>query len=655
MLNNFKIESLLSARLFLSPQLVKDKIFFLSDISGRISLYVMNKSGGVPQPLLPPDIALQNPILMGGESFFVFPKLKKILVMIDRDGDENYQPCFVPLDGGIPEPFFGDRFKNQQVNCFHCDLEKDVAFFQVDSRKSAELEAYLVNLRTLKLENLGKSIYGNVFAGSNPNYSKILLIDSYMTGDHVLYLWDNQNKSRRLLFGTPLSERAKGEKPPLNSIHSCFFTPGDKGIFFITSLFADNYGLGYCTLNDPQHVRPIKITGFRHEGFGEIEYCKHLVGNQYYLVYNIDGCSYAYEGIFNEASLAFQIKKVICGLGALSNGVLQSIRYEKISRQYAISFSTAILPSQIYTIDGVSMRVRQHTHERTLGIPEELLSSGEDASFRSHDGLRISARLYRPAKKLGFKGKYPVVFYVHGGPHGQERPNFSWFSMPLIQFLTLNGFAVFVPNARGSTGYGLNYMKAVDKDWGGLDRLDHIEALKILAKDKGLDTKRAGVVGRSYGGFMTLTLASRHPTQWKAACDMFGPYDLVGFSRRLPPSWKTYFDLVIGNPDNKNDREFLIERSPKTYFDQITCPLLVIQGKNDPRVMEIESRKIVNDLIAKKKQVKYLMFENEGHDVLKYGNKVMCYNEIVRFFSQYLKQTSCTCDGHLNKPKIPEN
>src|SRR3990170_7019833 len=110
MSRNFKIESLLSARLFLSPQLVGDRIFFLSNLSGRISLYAMDHGGSVPEPLLPPDIALQTPALMNGKPFYVFPRLGKILVMIDRDGDENYQPNFVPIEGGLPESLFGGRF-----------------------------------------------------------------------------------------------------------------------------------------------------------------------------------------------------------------------------------------------------------------------------------------------------------------------------------------------------------------------------------------------------------------------------------------------------------------------------------------------------------------------------------------------------------------
>src|SRR5947209_12443833 len=106
----FRIESLLSARLFLSPQLVGDKLYFISDMSGRLSLYAMNYGGSVPKPLLPPHISLQDPHhLQGSHSFYVLPSLGKILIMIDNDGDEKYQPMLIPLEGGFPELAFGDK------------------------------------------------------------------------------------------------------------------------------------------------------------------------------------------------------------------------------------------------------------------------------------------------------------------------------------------------------------------------------------------------------------------------------------------------------------------------------------------------------------------------------------------------------------------
>jgi dipeptidyl aminopeptidase/acylaminoacyl peptidase len=157
---------------------------------------------------------------------------------------------------------------------------------------------------------------------------------------------------------------------------------------------------------------------------------------------------------------------------------------------------------------------------------------------------------------------------------------------------------------------------------------------QVLPKDARLDVKRAAVVGRSYGGYMTLTLAGRHPELWQAACDMFGPYDLFTFMERIPQTWKPYFAIAVGDP--AKDGDFLKERSPRTYIEQLSTPMLVIQGKNDPRVVERESRDLVEYLRGLGKQIEYLMFENEGHDVLKYENRVTCYNAITDFFVRRL-------------------
>jgi dipeptidyl aminopeptidase/acylaminoacyl peptidase len=180
----------------------------------------------------------------------------------------------------------------------------------------------------------------------------------------------------------------------------------------------------------------------------------------------------------------------------------------------------------------------------------------------------------------------------------------------------------------------MKYMKQVDHDWGGKDRLDLIEGLKMLEKDSRIDSSRRAVIGRSYGGFMTLTLASRNPNLWKAACDMFGPYDLISFLRRLPPAWQTYFTLSVGHPEK--DKEFLMERSPRTYLNSIKCPMLIIQGKNDPRVVLAESKDVVEDLKAREVETEFLVFEDEGHDVIKFRNKVVCYTKIVDFFKKHL-------------------
>jgi pimeloyl-ACP methyl ester carboxylesterase len=557
--------------------------------------------------------------------------------MIDKDGDEKYQPMWIPMVGGFPEPAFDNYFANYQVYLGHCDREKHIAYLIAGSRSEAKYEAYQVNVETGEMVKVSESTYGAWPSSQSEDHSQVILSEGYGAGDQALFLWKKEDPGKSLLLGTPIQQRQEGQKVPLLGIMSINLTQSGKGLLLGSAIHDDSYSMGYLPLDGSKEVEQVQVENLRHTGAGEMSFITHVRDQIYLTGYNIDGVSWVYEGFFDEENLRMTLNWVICGEGALTNGVLESIFYDDLGDEYVLSFSTATSPTQIYTVGGDDRsQVTLHTRERILGIPQDWLSPGEDSSFISYDGTRISARLYLPGEALGFEGPRPLVYYIHGGPQSQERPNFAWFSMPLIQLLTLNGFAVFVPNVRGSSGYGLSYMKQVDRDWGGKDRQDHVCAMtEVLPKDKRLDVTRAGVVGRSYGGYMTLTLAGRHPELWLAAVDMFGPYDLIAFSERIPPTWKPYFHIALGHPEK--DRDFLVERSPKTTIEQITCPLLVIQGKNDPRVVEQESRDLVEHLKSIGKDVEYLMFENEGHDVIKYENRVICYNAIKDYFSKYLK------------------
>lgn len=632
-----RIESLLAARLFLFPQLVGDRIFFISNLSGHLSLYAMNYGGSVPEPLLPPHIALQNPELIGGRSFHVFPAQGKILVMIDRDGDENYQPMLIPIEGGFPEPAFDNFFAGYRVHLTVCDDEQEIAYFTAERRDQPLNETYRARLADGTLEKLAESQWGGYIGAASPDHRRLLMSEGYTVGDGVLYLLEDGQKTT--LYGKPLEQRAPGEQVALNGLGAAEFSPSGQGALVICSIFEDTYSLGYLPFEQPGTIFPVKLKGVVHQGVGEMTGLEHLHHDRYAVYFNIDGCSWVYEGVFNEEKRVMKLKTVVMGQPPFEAGELEHAHYDKQADIFTASFSTAVSPTQIYSIEGKKRDfIVVHTNEKVLGIPEEHLSKGEDASFLSFDGLRISARLYLPSEALGYQGPRPLVYYIHGGPQGQERPNFAWFSMPLIQYLTLRGFAVFVPNVRGSTGYGLSYTKHVDRDWGGNDRLDHVHAMtEILPKDPRLDVSRAAVVGRSYGGYMTLTLAGRHPDLWKAACDMFGPYDLLTFLERIPATWKPYFKIALGDPQKPEERQFLVERSPKTYLHQMTCPMLVIQGRNDPRVVAAESEDLTNQLRAQGKDIELLIFEDEGHDVLKYENRVTCYNAITDFFAKYLR------------------
>jgi len=631
-----RIEALLAARSFLSPQRVGDRLFFISNLGGSFSLYAMDLGGSVPEPLLPASIALQSPYQMGSASLFgVFPALGKILVMIDSDGNETYQPMMVPIDGGFPAPAFGDRFAGKQVFAEGINRKQATMSLFIVDREQGQITACFANLASGEIIELGSGVQGPYYKVFNHSGTLALTDDVYGMGDNIVRLQEIGSPERRVVWGTPPEERAADAAVENQGIFTAEFID-DGHALVLTMIFADTYGLAVLALDGSQSLEPVTVVGARHAGAGELDGFQQIAPGRYAVSYNIDGCAWHYEGAFDLAARVMTLEHVLCGQGELSNGVLQSLHYDRDSDSYALAFSTATAPTQLYTIEGADRgTLRRHTRERILGLPAGHLAAGEDASFVSHDGLRVSARLYLPAPGLGFDGPRPLVYYIHGGPQGQERPDFAWFSMPLIQFLTLSGFAVFVPNVRGSTGYGFDYMNKVTHDWGGQDRLDHVHAMtKVLPLDPRLDVGRAGVIGRSYGGFMTLTLAARHPELWGAAIDMFGPYDLFTFSDRVPETWKPYMTQMVGDP--VTERDFLTERSPRTYIGDLRCPLLVIQGANDPRVVERDSARLVDELRERGKQIEYLLFADEGHDVLKLPNKIRCYAESAAFFKQHL-------------------
>jgi pimeloyl-ACP methyl ester carboxylesterase len=624
-----RIEALLSARLFLEPQLTDGRLSFISSLSGLLSLYAIDAEGGVPEPLLPPQIALQNPELIQGYSFFVLPELRQIVVMIDRDGDENYRPFVIPLEGGFPEPLAAASFDGYRSHLIDVDPDAAIAYFAAESRAESLIYGLRCDLRTAHVEELGRSPYGAFPVAWSSDHSRVVLADQYLLGDVVLY-----EPNGRVIHGTPLDEREEGHEYPRAGFRSSHVTTSAEGILVTTTLFDDRGAPGYLALDGTGEVEPVAVEGIVHRGEGELERLQHLEGDRYAAIYNIDGCSWAYDAQFDEAARRITLERVLVGQGELADGVLHGLDLDRSTGRFAAAFCTATMPTQLYILDEGAPSARR-TRERALGLPPELLSAGEDASFESHDGLRVSARLYLPSPELGYEGPRPLVYYIHGGPQSQERPNFAWFSMPLIQILALEGFAVFVPNARGSTGYGSKYAQRVDRDWGGQDRLDHVFAMQeVLAEDDRVDVDRAGVIGRSYGGYMTLTLAGRHPELWRAAVDMFGPYDLFTFMERIPKTWKPFFALTLGTAED--DRDFLVDRSPRTHIGDVACPLLVIQGQNDPRVVERESHDLVDELRGRGKDVDYIVFEDEGHDVLKLPNRVRCYEAITEFFSKHL-------------------
>ena len=226
----------------------------------------------------------------------------------------------------------------------------------------------------------------------------------------------------------------------------------------------------------------------------------------------------------------------------------------------------------------------------------------------------------------------PAVLSIHGGPEAQEKSNYNYWGF--YQYLLSRGIGVIATNVRGSTGYGISYQRLIHRDWGGGELKDFEYAARYLQSLDWVDSGRLGVFGGSFGGFATLSCVSRLPQYWSVAVDIFGPSNLITFSRAVPEFWKRIMKRWVGDPDE--DADMLRERSPITYVDDIRAPLLVIQGANDPRVVKPESDQIVEKLRENGQTVEYMVFEDEGHGFTKTANWHKALGASARWLETYL-------------------
>jgi dipeptidyl aminopeptidase/acylaminoacyl peptidase len=271
-------------------------------------------------------------------------------------------------------------------------------------------------------------------------------------------------------------------------------------------------------------------------------------------------------------------------------------------------------------------------------ITEDEMIKPERIHYLSFDGVEIEAMFYR-AKAANSNG-YTIV-YPHGGPQYNEQLDYFGY----FQYLLHSGFNILAPNFRGTPNYGRTFLQLIEGDWGGGPRMDVLFGIDHLVKQRVVDADKVILFGASYGGYLSLLLFGRHPERFRACIDVCGPANLFTFIESCPDHWKARMDSWIGNP--VKDRERLVEHSPITYVDQISNPLLVIQGANDPRVKKSESDQMVEALRNKGIPVDYIVFEDEGHGFSKKENERLAYQAISQFLAEIVGE-----QNDRNSPSI---
>ncbi len=315
-------------------------------------------------------------------------------------------------------------------------------------------------------------------------------------------------------------------------------------------------------------------------------------------------------------------------LAPIPDGVIEAMDICADGSVLSLMLDTASRPLAVAVADLESGgSVRYLTESRSAAARSAVTATPELCRYPAHDGTPIPALLYRPPGA----GPHPVVLSIHGGPEQQERP---WYDA-LYRCLLASGIAVFAPNARGSTGYGQAWQMRIYRDWGGIDLEDFAAAADYLRSLEWADGQRLAVVGKSYGGFAALSCLSRLPGLWAAGVSCYGPANLETLARSMPPDWATMVLEMFG--DVETDAEDMRRRSPVTYADQITAPLLVIQGANDPRVPKHESDQIVDRVRGNGVEAEYVVFDDEGHGFTNRDNDITAHSAILTFLLKHLQ------------------
>ena len=321
-------------------------------------------------------------------------------------------------------------------------------------------------------------------------------------------------------------------------------------------------------------------------------------------------------------------------LPSFDNEDITSVSFSESEEKIRLSVGSSKIPNDLFVYDIGDETLKKITNSLNPEIDSNSLVNAKVVRYKSFDGLEIPAIYYKPLN-ASKNNKVPALIWVHGGPGGQSRIGFN----PLIQYLTNNGYAILAVNNRGSSGYGKSFYKMDDRNHGDKDLKDCVWGKKWLQKQEYIDENKIGIIGGSYGGYMTMAAMTFTPNEFKVGVNIFGVTNWIRTLKSIPIFWeasrKALYD-ELGDPFTI-DSVRLKKISPLFHADEVKNPVLVLQGANDPRVLQIESDEIVEELNKNNIPVEYIVFDDEGHGFRKKENQIEGYRKIKDFLDLYLK------------------
>jgi dipeptidyl aminopeptidase/acylaminoacyl peptidase len=533
--------------------------------------------------------------------YFVFSK--------DSGGDENYQKYRYDFATGAITLLTDGKSRNTGGVWSNAG---DKFIYGSTRRNGQDVDLWMVNPSEPKSDRLLAQLQGGGWSALELSPDDRSLLASEGISANESYLWSIDMATGERTLITP-----KGEAEKVAYGYAQFSKDG-KGVYATTDRESEFQRLAYIDLATNKHTY---LTD-------------HIKWDVDYFQLSWDGKMIAF--IDNEDGLSvLHLLDTASGkerpAPKIPVGVVGAIEWHRNNRDLAIGIESARNTSDAYSLDVKTGKVERWTASETGGLNTQNFSEPEVVRWKSFDGKMISGLICKPPAK--FTGKRPVIIDIHGGPEGQARP---WFRGAFNYFVNELGAVVIEPNVRGSSGYGKTFLK-LDNGFLREDSYKDVGALLDWIKTRpDLDAERIMVTGGSYGGHMTLAIATYYPDRIRCALDVVGPSNLVTFLENTSAYRRDLRRVEYGDERDPKMREFLNRIAPLNNAARITKPLFVVQGGNDPRVPLSESVQMVQSVRKNGTPVWYLMAKDEGHGFGKKKNNDFLLYSMVLFIREYL-------------------
>jgi dipeptidyl aminopeptidase/acylaminoacyl peptidase len=602
----YPIDRYLNVRSASGPALSPDgtRIAFLTNITGFNQIWTVGAQGGWPEQVT------FYPDRVQWVSWSPWPAPAGTLLFgKDTGGDERTQLYMASPDGSRITPLTANPKVIHRFGALSHD-GKRIAYSS-NERAEAQFDVYVMDLETRKATRVLTHDGDNAASAWSPDDRSLVIGRSNASLDDDLFLLDLGSSSLKRL--TPHEGAAVYD--------DVSWPPGDL-IYLASDQGRDFLNVAAIDVRDPSP----KAT-FVEDRAGDVQSVLFsLDGRRALIAYNEEGTtrlSLREGGLKGREMAAPQVP------AGLSGG----FEFSRDGRWLALRAESSTEPGDIWIHDTKTGAASRATASALAGIPRGSFVEPELVRFRSFDGLEVPAFLYLPAT-AGGGHPAPCIVVVHGGPESQARPGFS----AVNQFFINRGYAVLAPNIRGSTGYGKKYHRLDDVRLreGAIE--DVAAAARYLKGSGRVDPSRIAVMGGSYGGYMTLAAVTFHPDLWAAGVDIVGISNFRSFLKNTG-AWRVKLRMSeYGDPEK--DGEFLDKISPFNFVEKIRAPLMVIQGANDPRVPRTEADQMVESLRRRGSPVEYLLFDDEGHGIVKLPNRIKAYTAVADFLDKHLALSS---------------